>query len=562
MTHTELSKALFYFMKGSSSPGIDGFTVNHMRVFWDDLGHIVTQGLNGSFGGELTTSLRKAVIKLLRKGSKDPTLCGNYRPISLLSIFYKLASCAISLRIKPAVTQIIGRQQKAYLKTNNIGSVLLNLLNLIKHVNEKRKSALILLIDFRKAFDSIDHSFLHNTLNLLGFGPDIRGWIKLFLTNRDAQILMGGHMSNPIKLEQGVPQGDVVSPYIFILMVEILLLKINYTKNLTGIIFATHEARSETFADDTTIFLTRSAHNLTYAAKYIKAFHQISGLACNLDKTVVIPLGINHDKNDILCPELGMVWDDTFTILGFTIDSRLKKLNDNFQNIKEKILNQIKAWTPYNLSLRGRITISKTKLTPQITYVATVLEMDEKTLDSIQEIINSFVLNIKPGGRHWISKDLLYEPTKNGGFGIINLKDFTKAIKCSWIKRYTIDKLDDHWADLLDTLLDKTPDTRAEILNYGPERFNQLIKLNLPGLSQIFEAYKSVKTKFPTQPESLDNSWLCQNIFFNPTFTRKIPNKKKRHIPQTNILWNPRQISHPNCERSIPRRQVYIRSGP
>ena len=96
LTHLELSNALHFHMKGSSSPGIDGFTVNHLRVFWDDLGHIVTQGLNGSFGGELTTRLRKAVIKLLRKGSKDPTLSGNYRPVSLLSIFYKLASCAIS----------------------------------------------------------------------------------------------------------------------------------------------------------------------------------------------------------------------------------------------------------------------------------------------------------------------------------------------------------------------------------------------------------------------------------------------------------------------------------
>ena len=78
-------------MKGASSPGIDGFTVNHLRTFWDDLSHITRDALNCSFGGELTTSLRKAVIKLLRKGTKDPTLTGNYRPISLLSIFYKLA---------------------------------------------------------------------------------------------------------------------------------------------------------------------------------------------------------------------------------------------------------------------------------------------------------------------------------------------------------------------------------------------------------------------------------------------------------------------------------------
>ena len=79
---------------------------------------------------------------------------------------------------------------------------------------------------------------------------------------------MGGHMSNEIHLRQGVPQGDVISPYIFILMVELLLLKINYTKNLTGIIFAKVEARSETFADDTTIFVR------THRKKF-KICHQI-----------------------------------------------------------------------------------------------------------------------------------------------------------------------------------------------------------------------------------------------------------------------------------------------
>ena len=83
---------------------------------------------------------------------------------------------------------------------NNIGSVILTLINM-------KKAALILLIDFRKAFDSLDHIFMHNTLALLGFGPDIITWIKLFFTNRDAQILMGGHISEKIMLLQGVPQG-------------------------------------------------------------------------------------------------------------------------------------------------------------------------------------------------------------------------------------------------------------------------------------------------------------------------------------------------------------------
>ena len=138
-------------------------------------------------------------------------------------------------------------------------------------------------------------------------------------------------MSNEIHLNQGVPHWDVISPYIFILMVELLLLKINFTKHLTGIIFAKVEARSETFADDTTIFLERTAKKLRYATKFITAFHKISGLACNIDKTVVIPIGLITDKHNILWPDLGMVWDDTFTILGFTIHSRLKYLDINFK---------------------------------------------------------------------------------------------------------------------------------------------------------------------------------------------------------------------------------------
>ena len=115
--------------------------------------------------------------------------------------------------------------------------------------------------------------------------------IKLFLNNRNEQILMRGHITKDILIEQVVPQGDVISPYIFILMVEMLLIKINYSKNLRGIAFATHESRSETFADDTPIFLEKGESNLRTATKQIQNFYTISGLSCDIDKTNVIP---NH----------------------------------------------------------------------------------------------------------------------------------------------------------------------------------------------------------------------------------------------------------------------------
>ena len=111
--------------------------------------------------------------------------------------------------------------------------------------------SLILLIDFKKAFDSLTHRYIDNCLKMFNFGESIRRWIKLFFSSREAYILLGGELTKKILLEQGVPQGDVVSPYIFILAVKILLIKINHTKNIRGITYAKKESRSETFADDT-----------------------------------------------------------------------------------------------------------------------------------------------------------------------------------------------------------------------------------------------------------------------------------------------------------------------
>ena len=216
-------------MKGSSAPGIDGFTVNWLRKFWSSLKLITFNAINECYrDGSLTSSLKTGIIRLLRKGQKDPTLTGNYRPISLLSIHYKLASCCITQRLRPLVSRVIGQQQKAYIEGNIIGSCIVNILNLMKHANEKQLESLILLIDFKKAFDSLTHRYIDNCLKMFNFGESIRKWIKLFFSSREAYILLGGELTKKILLEQGVPQGDVVSPYIFILAVEILLIKIKH----------------------------------------------------------------------------------------------------------------------------------------------------------------------------------------------------------------------------------------------------------------------------------------------------------------------------------------------
>ena len=126
-----------------------------------------------------------------------------------------------------------------------------------------------------------------------------------------------------------------------------------------------------------------------------------------------------------------MEWTHSFTILGFEVDNKLAKLETNFQKIKDKIKAIISKWKPYHLSLKGRITIAKTKLCSQLTYIATVLYTNNTIINNIQTKINNFANDIKPTVRNWINNEQLYTPTDKGGLGMIRLVDFFDAIKVS-----------------------------------------------------------------------------------------------------------------------------------
>ena len=178
-------------------------------------------------------------------------------------------------------------------------------------------------------------------------------------------------------------------------------------------------------------------------------------------------------------------------------------------------------------------------------------------------------MGIESNNKYWISKDVIYTHTSKGGFGIIRLESFVKAIKVSWIKRYSIDKIDDNWADMIDTFFHLTPDNRHTIHNFGPERFNKIIKAEIPIISSLFSAYKTFKYNFPTDPSTMDNSWLNQCAFYNQNITRKQPRrnyaemtirpyfkisviKNKSHTPHSSYKSNePAVRQRGGCLRSL-----------
>ena len=290
--------------------------------------------------------------------------------------------------------QVIGKQQKAYSRTRNIGSVLINLLNMMQKSKQERMANLILCIDFKKAFDSIDHTFINSTLKLLNFGPSFRKWVSLFFNERETYLLINGHMEEKITLKQGVPQGDILSPYIFNICVEILLLKITETRLLEGVIWAKNQNRCEAYADDTTIIIKRSEQNLRNLVKIIKDFAQISGLHANLEKTHVIPIGgiTSIAREDQLCKDLKLHWTTTFQLLGFEIDNSLINLHQNFEARLLKVESLINKWERRNLTTGGRVAIANASLLSQVVYFLQALDVEDSTIcERIETTLHNFI---------------------------------------------------------------------------------------------------------------------------------------------------------------------------
>ena len=131
----------------------------------------------------------------------------------------------------------------------------------------------------------------------------------------------------------------------------------------------------------------------------------------------------------------------------------------------------------------------------------------------------------------WVSKDVLYREKSEGGFGIIRVDYFFQALKCSWIKWYVVNQVDDHWGDLLDLHLNLTPDTREDLLLWGAGKLNGTINKKIPCISSILNSYKILKENFPTAIECMYNRWFTQPVFHNHNISMKnIKTKNKTKL--------------------------------
>ncbi len=232
----------------NSSPGPEAFPAKLLINCSDMLVHPLYMIFRISLDkGEIPNILKQAVITPIHKG-ESKAVPKNYRPVSLTSHITKTFERVIRTQLVDFLEEnhLFNDSQHGFRKGRSCLSQLLNHYDKIVSELEKGYNVDVVYLDFAKAFDKVDHGILCHKLKKLGISGKIGRWIHNFLSGRTQSVSVNGIQSKLKNVKSSVPQGTVLGPILFLIL--LLDIDVDITSTVSS------------FADDTRI--SRSIHTI------------------------------------------------------------------------------------------------------------------------------------------------------------------------------------------------------------------------------------------------------------------------------------------------------------
>ena len=406
----------------------------------------MVDSLNYSYDyGELSNSQKEAIITLIEKKDKDKRDLSNWRPISLINVDVKIGSKAIAKRLEKVLPNIIHYNQCAYVKGRTIFDAVRTIEDVMEFSQRYDLEGRMICIDFKKAFDTVSRDFLFRTLTSFGFGPSFLQWTHTFYNNISSCVINNGFSTQPFAVERGVRQGDPLSAYLFIIVLEILCIRVRSSKDIRGIKVDKEEIRLSLFADDLTGFLKDNL-SLVNFLKLIEDYGICSGLKINHDKSEIMILGncspTLQQDNVVSC---NLKIKKVVKILGvhFTYDFRAKQ-KLNVDELISSIQQKLRIWRWRDLTIIGRIQIVKTFIIPIFLYRASLISVNREFVKDVNKIIFDFIWK----GKDKIKRSALISDIEDGGLKAPHLDSIIETQRILCCKKLACDQ-PSNWKKIL-----------------------------------------------------------------------------------------------------------------
>lgn len=251
--------------------------------------------------------------------NKSRFLLKNWRPISLLTVLYKLESLYIAERIKQVLPVIISNDQKCFIGERFIGENLRLIYDIMFQANIQKIPGMILLIDFEKAFDSISWSFLRKAMVYFNCGQSLIRWVSTLYNKAESWVIQNSHLGESFMLGRGCRQGDPLSPYLFLISAEVMGIMIRSNTNIKGISIENTEYILSQYADDTQLFLDSSEKTLNEVLILFDNYYKMSSLKMNVDKAKAVWIGSQAGSSVNLYRSVNFEWVEFFFSFGCSV---------------------------------------------------------------------------------------------------------------------------------------------------------------------------------------------------------------------------------------------------
>lgn len=441
-------------MKSGSAPGVDGITVEFLKVFWTRIRTLLIASFNASFDdGKLSSTQRKAVITLIHKGKDLPkNELKNWRPISLTNSDYKLIAKCLAKRLGSVIGDIVQKDQVGYIKGRKVSTILRLIDDVIEQSHELNQPGLLVAIDCVQAYDSISKEFIIKAFQKFGFGPEFVQWVTVLMNDTVSSVQYCGWLSDFFDVKAGIRQGCPFSCLAFVLAIELLASKIRQCRRIKGIslwnnVDIATVIKIALYADDITLFL-KDEIDMYYALEIMNDFSSFSGLRIHKRKSEAMWLGSRKHCDETF---YNFVWKKKLKILGvyFCNDKSASLVEDNWTGRIRNIKRLICAWEKRNLSIVGKICIVKTFLISQFVYIMQAFVLPDCVLNEVNTLLFRFLWRKRDCNRkafEKVKRSVLCFEIEKGGLKMIDIRQMQISFLLQWVSQLTTSNENDNWS--------------------------------------------------------------------------------------------------------------------
>ena len=275
----------------SNAIGFDGLSLEMIKLCCPVIVPFLAHIFNCCLVESLFPDQWKTALILPLPKVTDVQSVTDLRPISLLPVVSKIFEKIIYSQIIKYLlsNNLLPDTQSGFRKQYSTASVLLKVTDDIIQAADNKETSALVLLDFSKAFDTLDHQLLCAKLHYYGFTYESIKFFDSYLSGRTQRVLLDGKMSHSLLISRGVPQGSILGPMLFLI----------YTSDMEQAVTGCGMQR---YADDTQLHIK---FNIKHALETAEAINECldnvfqyskkNGLKLNPSKSAVLFFGPNKD---------------------------------------------------------------------------------------------------------------------------------------------------------------------------------------------------------------------------------------------------------------------------